>query len=95
MIEPKDRADGLPALTDPVVVVAFEGWNDAGDAATGAVEHLELIWDATPLAALDTTLEGKIGKIATVLGQKVIQLLGYPSKADFVKKKASILTAPA
>lgn len=49
----------------------------------------------TPLAALDTTLEGKIGKIATVLGQKVIQLLGYPSKADFVKKKASILTAPA
>ena len=35
------------------MVVAFEGWNDAGDAATGAVEHLELIWDAKPLAALD------------------------------------------
>jgi len=45
--------DSLPSLTDPVVVAAFEGWNDAGDAATGAVEHLELIWDATPLAALD------------------------------------------
>ncbi|MEJ7772520.1 MAG: PAC2 family protein [Geodermatophilaceae bacterium] len=45
--------DSLPALTDPMVVAAFEGWNDAGDAATGAVEHLELIWDATPLAALD------------------------------------------
>ncbi|GHE07386.1 PAC2 family protein [Klenkia taihuensis] len=43
----------LPRLTDPVVVVAFEGWNDAGDAATGALEHLELIWDAEPLAALD------------------------------------------
>ena len=46
-------ADDLPTLTDHVVVVAFEGWNDAGDAATGAVEHLELIWDASPLAALD------------------------------------------
>ncbi len=45
--------DSVPELTDPVVVAAFEGWNDAGDAATGAVEHLELIWDATPLAALD------------------------------------------
>jgi len=45
--------DSLPELTDPVVVAAFEGWNDAGDAATGAVEHLELIWDASPLAALD------------------------------------------
>jgi proteasome assembly chaperone (PAC2) family protein len=54
VIDPKSGADDdLPTLTDPVVVVAFEGWNDAGDAATGAVEHLELIWDATPLAALD------------------------------------------
>ncbi|MGY1835932.1 PAC2 family protein [Blastococcus sp. SYSU DS0510] len=53
MIDPKPDADDLPQLTDPVVVVAFEGWNDAGDAATGAVEHLELIWDAKPLAALD------------------------------------------
>lgn len=53
MIDPKSSADDLPELTDPVVVAAFEGWNDAGDAATGAVEHLELIWDAQPLAALD------------------------------------------
>src|SRR3712207_9210326 len=53
VIDPKSGTDDLPTLTDPVVVVAFEGWNDAGDAATGAVEHLELIWDATPLAALD------------------------------------------
>jgi len=53
VIDPKSGSDDLPQLTDPVVVVAFEGWNDAGDAATGAVEHLELIWNATPLAALD------------------------------------------
>ncbi len=53
MIDPTDSTEDLPDLTDPVVVVAFEGWNDAGDAATGVVEHLELIWDATPLAALD------------------------------------------
>jgi proteasome assembly chaperone (PAC2) family protein len=45
--------DGWPELTDAVLVTAFEGWNDAGDAATGAVEHLELIWDAQPLMAID------------------------------------------
>ncbi|TXG91218.1 PAC2 family protein [Rhodococcus rhodnii] len=45
---------GLPALRDPVLVASFEGWNDAGDAASGAVEHLELIWDAQPLAELDS-----------------------------------------
>ena len=30
----------LRDLVDPVVVVAFGGWNDAGNAATGAIEHL-------------------------------------------------------
>ena len=43
----------LPELTDPVVVAAFEGWNDAGDAASSAIEHLQLTWDATPLTELD------------------------------------------
>jgi len=45
--------ENWPELTDPVLVAAFEGWNDAGDAATGAVEHLELTWQATPLAEID------------------------------------------
>ena len=33
--------DGVPDLDDPVLVAAFEGWNDAGEAATGVVEHLD------------------------------------------------------
>jgi hypothetical protein len=53
VIDPQSAADDLPQLTDPLVVAAFEGWNDAGDAATGAVEHLELSWKAKPLIALD------------------------------------------
>jgi proteasome assembly chaperone (PAC2) family protein len=40
-------------LRRPVVIAAFEGWNDAGDAATGAVEHLEDVWSAEPVAAVD------------------------------------------
>lgn len=38
----------------PLMIMAFEGWNDAGDAASTAVEHLELNWDAKPLAELST-----------------------------------------
>jgi predicted ATP-grasp superfamily ATP-dependent carboligase len=45
--------DRLEPLTDPVMIAAFEGWNDAGDAASTAVEHLELCWDAKPLVAID------------------------------------------
>ncbi len=43
----------FPDLRNPVMVAAFEGWNDAGDAATAAVEQLGLTWDATPLTELD------------------------------------------
>jgi proteasome assembly chaperone (PAC2) family protein len=48
-----EEFDALPKLENPILVAAFEGWNDAGDAATGAVEHLELVWDAQPLTEIE------------------------------------------
>ncbi len=51
---PETPEQAVPEFRNPVLVAAFEGWNDAGDAATGAVEHLELIWDAEPFAELDS-----------------------------------------
>jgi proteasome assembly chaperone (PAC2) family protein len=36
-----------------VLVAAFEGWNDAGDAASEAIEYLEELWQAQPFAAID------------------------------------------
>ena len=49
MIELED----LPDLHDAVMIAAFEGWNDAGEAASAVVEHLAEIWDAEVVAALD------------------------------------------
>jgi len=45
--------EGVPELVDPVMVAAFEGWNDAGDAASTAVGHLEREWKGEVFAALD------------------------------------------
>lgn len=45
--------DELPTLRDPIVVAAFEGWNDAGDAASAALEHLDETWNATQLMTID------------------------------------------
>ncbi len=47
------EVDDLPDLVDPVVIAAFEGWNDAGEAASSVLEHLAQIWDAQPIAAID------------------------------------------
>lgn len=43
----------IPQLRSPIMLVAFEGWNDAGDAATGAIEHLLEVWDAEEIAAYE------------------------------------------
>jgi predicted ATP-grasp superfamily ATP-dependent carboligase len=44
---------GVPPLRDPVMIAAFEGWNDAGEAASAVIEHLADVWDAEVVAALD------------------------------------------
>lgn len=46
--------DDLPVLNDPVMIAAFEGWNDAGESASAAVTHLREVWAADPLADLDS-----------------------------------------
>jgi predicted ATP-grasp superfamily ATP-dependent carboligase len=49
---PDDGAT-LPELHDTIVVAAFEGWNDAGDAASDAVQHLNNIWEARLIVEID------------------------------------------
>jgi proteasome assembly chaperone (PAC2) family protein len=40
-------------LRDPILIAAFEGWNDAGDAASTAARHLREVWDLDDVAELD------------------------------------------
>ena len=47
------RWSARPRLQRPVLIAAFEGWNDAGDAATVAARYLRDRWDASLVATLD------------------------------------------
>lgn len=49
MIEHQDLGD----LQAPVLIAAFEGWNDAGEASTAAIRHLIEVWDAQLVAEID------------------------------------------
>lgn len=42
-----------PTLTRPTLIAAFTGWNDAGDAASSALQSMIESWDATALAEID------------------------------------------
>ncbi|WP_205472286.1 PAC2 family protein [Nocardioides sp. SYSU D00038] len=43
----------MPGLVQPVVIAAFEGWNDAADSASSAVDHLARVWGARVVGAID------------------------------------------
>ena len=45
--------DDVQDLVSPVVIAAFEGWNDAADAASSVVDHLMEVWNAQVVGAID------------------------------------------
>jgi proteasome assembly chaperone (PAC2) family protein len=52
----------IPLLRDPVMIVAFTGWNDAAEGASGALEHLLSAWrekddDVVPQLIADVEAE--------------------------------------
>ncbi len=46
----------IPELRNPVMILAFSGWNDAGEAATGAVDHLLTAWANSPFEVVPTLI---------------------------------------
>lgn len=49
MTEPRQD----PSLLEPLVLAAFEGWNDAGSSASDALAMIATSWGARPVASLD------------------------------------------
>jgi len=47
------RWSDRPRLRDPLLVCAFKGWNDAGEAASAAIGFLMDSFEATPVATID------------------------------------------
>lgn len=43
----------VTGLVRPVVIAAFEGWNDAAESATAVVDHLMKAWNARVVAVID------------------------------------------
>jgi proteasome assembly chaperone (PAC2) family protein len=47
------RLESRPTLKEPVLVTAFRGWNDGGQGASLAIQHLVTTWDAEKFADID------------------------------------------
>lgn len=53
MAEDALRLSEVPRLREPVLIMAFGGWNDAAEAATSAVRYLIRKWSAIKFADID------------------------------------------
>jgi proteasome assembly chaperone (PAC2) family protein len=47
------RWSSRPRLRSPIVIAAFAGWNDAGEAASTAARHLADVWATREFATID------------------------------------------
>ncbi len=73
--------DGLPTLRSPVAVAAFEGWNDAADASSAAVEHLAQVWSASNVAELDPEdfYDFQVNRPTVRLGEDSTRRIEWPT----------------
>ena len=73
--------DGIGKLTSPVIIAAFEGWNDAGEAASGVINHLGLAWQATPVGAIDPEdyYDFQVTRPVTEVGEGRTERLIWPT----------------
>ncbi len=80
--------DDFPTLVDPVMVAAFEGWNDAGDSASNAVAHLCSVWDAQPLADLDSEeyYDYQVNRPNISLDEHGIRSITWPATRIYVAR---------
>jgi proteasome assembly chaperone (PAC2) family protein len=74
------RWNDRPELQRPALVAAFQGWNDAGNAATDAVRWLQRTFDARECATLDPEeyLDFQAARPTVELVDGVLRVVQWP-----------------
>lgn len=89
----------IPALRSPVMVIAFSGWNDAGEAATGAASHLLASWiesdsDVVPELIADVDVEEfydfQVNRPTVCIDESSIRSLTWPGTQIFGLRTAEL-----
>ncbi len=73
--------DGVPAMHQPVLVAAFEGWNDAAEAATGVIDHLLERFPGQRFAEVDPEdyYDFQVNRPIISVGERGVREITWPS----------------
>ena len=63
------------------MIAAFEGWNDAGESATGAITHLLTVWTHQQLAVMDPEdyYDFQVNRPTIRVDEKVVREIIWPN----------------
>jgi proteasome assembly chaperone (PAC2) family protein len=79
------RVSERPTLRRPVMITAFRGWNDGGQAATVAAGYLAQQWDATRFADIDPEgfVDFQAVRPTVMLDEGMTRRIEWPENAFF------------
>lgn len=72
-------------LRNPILIAAFEGWNDAGESASGALSHLLTIWTHQQIAHLDPEeyYDFQVNRPNIKVDEKIVREIIWPNTRVF------------
>ncbi len=82
--------DYRPTLLDPIAFVAYSGWNDGGESASSAVEHLIDVLGAEQVAAIDHEefADFQVTRPMVMLDEEGMRSVQWPETGIFVASTA-------
>lgn len=72
-------------LRNPILIAAFEGWNDAGESASGAISHLLAMWTHQQIAHLDPEeyYDFQVNRPSIKVDEKIVREIIWPNTRVF------------
>jgi len=73
------------SLRNPIMIAAFEGWNDAGESATGAINHLLTSWTHHKLGMMDPEdyYDFQVNRPSIKVDERVVREIIWPNTVLF------------
>ena len=77
--------EGLPPLSQPVLVAAFEGWNDAAEAATGLIDHVLTEFPGQRFADVDPEdyYDFQVNRPIISVGERGVREITWPATSAY------------
>lgn len=81
-------SSGSFVLRDPIMLLAFEGWNDAGESATSAMKHLLEIWQHEVIAISESEefYDFQVNRPLVKIDAHIVREIHWPTTTVYAVK---------